>query len=202
MNKLARGPRYNLPFRRRFEGRTHYGKRRRLVSSGIPRFVVRPSNKHLTAQLVEARPSGDHVLASAHSSELKEYGWKGSCGNMPAAYLTGLLAGSRAKTTGLSEAILDIGLHSRGPGSRIFAAAKGALDAGLTIPHDDEAMPAQERIQGKHVVSYSKHLASEQEVYKKRFSAYLKRKLKPEDLSDHFNEVQAKITAPTSEVKQ
>lgn len=97
---------------------------------------------------------------------------------------------------------MDIGLHSRGPGSRIFAAAKGALDAGLTIPHDDEAMPAQERIQGKHVVSYSKHLASEQEVYKKRFSAYLKRKLKPEDLSDHFNEVQAKITAPTSEVKQ
>jgi len=199
---LAKGPQYNLPFRRRFEGRTHYGKRRRLVSSGIPRLVVRPSNKHMTAQLVEARPTGDHVIASAHSSELKEYGWKGSCGNMPAAYLTGLLAGSRAKTKGLSEAILDIGLYARGAGSRIFAATKGALDAGLTIPQDKAAMPDEERIQGKHVVTYSKQIASEQEAYKKRFSGYLKRKLKPEDLSDHFSEVQAKITATTSEAKR
>jgi large subunit ribosomal protein L18 len=109
----------------------------------MSRFVVRPSNKHLTAQLVEARPSGDRVLASAHSSELKEYGWKGSCGNLPAAYLTGLLAGSRAKAKGLTEAVLDIGLHARGPGSRIFAATKGALDAGLTIPHDKKVMPDQ-----------------------------------------------------------
>jgi large subunit ribosomal protein L18 len=199
---MAKGPQYNLPFRRRFEGRTHYGKRRKLVSSGIPRLVVRPSNKHLAAQLIEARPSGDHVLASAHSSELKEYGWKGSCGNMPAAYLTGLLAGSRAKTKGLNEAVLDIGLSARGAGSRIFAAAKGALDAGLEIPHDKEVLPPQERIQGKHVVSFSEKVAAEPEVYKKKFSAYLKRKLKPEELSEHFNEVQAKITKSPSVTKQ
>ena len=170
-----------------------------MVVSGIPRLVVRPSNKHLATQIVEAKPDGDRVLASAHSSELKEFGWKGSCGNMPAAYLTGLLVGRRAKAAGVTKTILDIGLHARGPGSRIFAAAKGALDAGLAIPHDKSAMPIQERIEGKHVVSYSKQLSSEPEVYKKRFAAYLKHKLKPEDLTDHFGQVHAKITASAAE---
>lgn len=161
--------------------------------------MVRPSNKHLAAQVIEAKPDGDRVLASAHSSELKEFGWKGSCGNIPAAYLTGLLAGRRAKAGGISEAILDIGLHARGPGSRIFAAAKGALNAGLTIPHDEKAMPAQARLKGQHVVEYSKHLASEPESYKKFFSRYLKHKLKPEELSGHIDEVEAKIMTPPTE---
>jgi large subunit ribosomal protein L18 len=196
---LARGPQYNLRFRRRREGRTSYRKRKRLVTSGIPRLVVRPSNKHLAAQVVEARPEGDRVLASAHSSELKDFGWKGSCGNLPAAYLTGLLAGRRAKAGGISEAILDIGVHARDPGSRIFAAAKGAVKAGLTIPHDEKALPKQERLRGQHVVEYSKQLSSEPENYKRVFSRYLKHKLKPEDLSGHFDEIEAKIMAPTAE---
>ncbi len=161
--------------------------------------MVRPSNKHLAAQVIEAKPDGDRVLASAHSSELKEFGWKGSCGNIPAAYLTGLLAGRRAKAGGISEAILDIGLHARGPGSRIFAAAKGALNAGLTIPHDEKAMPAQARLKGQHVVEYSKRLSSEPESYKKFFSRYLKHKLKPEELSGHIDEVEAKIMTPATE---
>lgn len=200
--ELAKGPQYNLPFRRRRDGRTHYGKRRKLVVSGIARFVVRPSNKHLAAQLVEAKPDGDRVLASAHSSELKGYGWKGPCGNLPAAYLTGLLAGQRAKTNGVAKAILDLGLFARGPGSRIFAATKGALDAGLTIPHDDKALPAKDRIQGKHMVSYSKQIASNPEAYKRVFSAYLKKKVKPEDLNLHFTEVEGKIKASVPEVRK
>jgi large subunit ribosomal protein L18 len=163
--------------------------------SGKPRFVIRPTNKHLGAQVIRAGPEGDFVLATAHSSELKEFGWKAPCGNMPAAYLTGLLAGKRAKASGVSEAILDIGLYSRGPGSRIFAAAKGALDAGLSIPHDAKVLPKQERVQGKHVANHSKVLSSEPEVHKKRFSTYAKQKLKPDDLPEHFAEVQAKINA-------
>jgi len=196
---LARGAQYNLPFRRRYSGRTNYRRRRRLVISGIPRLVVRPSNKHIAAQVIEAKPDGDRVLASAHSSELTEFGWKGACGNLPAAYLTGLLAGRRAKAGGISKAILDLGLHARGPGSRIFAAAKGAVDAGLTIPHDEAVMPVQDRLKGKHVVEYSKRLSSEPETYKKFFSRYLKHKLKPEDLSEHFTEVESKIMAPPTE---
>lgn len=149
--------------------------------------------------MIEAKPEGDYVLTSAHSSELKEFGWKGSCGNLPAAYLTGLLAGRRAKAAGVSEAILDIGLHARGPGSRIFAAAKGASDAGLNIPHDEKATPSMERVKGEHVVNYSKHLSSEPEKYKKHFSSYLKQKLKPEELTTHFSQVEAKINASSTE---
>jgi large subunit ribosomal protein L18 len=164
--------------------------------------VVRPSNKHLSAQVIEAKPEGDLVVASAHSSQLKEFGWKGSCGNIPAAYLTGLLAGRRAKAGGISEAILDIGVHAKNPGSRIFAAAKGAVSAGLTIPHDESAMPSPERVKGQHVVEYSKQLSSEPETYKKFFSRYLKHKLKPEDLSRHFDQVEAKIMIPTTEARR
>jgi large subunit ribosomal protein L18 len=190
---LAKGPQYNLPFRRRRSGRTHYGKRRKLVASGVARLVVRPSNKHITAQLVRAHPDGDEVLASAHSSELKEFGWKAPCGNLPAAYLTGLLAGRRAKAKGVTDAILDIGLHARGPGSRVFAAAKGAVDGGVNVPHDDSALPTRERIQGDHVESYSKKLASDPERYKRVFSGYLHQKLKPEDLASHFKQVEDKV---------
>ena len=173
-----------------------------MVTSGIPRFVIRPSNKHLSAQIIEAKVDGDLVVASAHSSELKDFGWKGSCGNIPAAYLTGLLAGRRARAGGISKAILDIGPYARGPGSRIFAAAKGALTAGLTIPHADSVMPSEERLKGQHVVEYSKRLSSEPETYKKFFSRYLKQKLKPEDLSGHLSEVESKIMAPAAEANK
>jgi large subunit ribosomal protein L18 len=162
--------------------------------------VVRPSNKHLAAQIVQATPEGDRILASAHSSELAEFGWRAPCGNMPAAYLTGLLAGRRAKTSGVSEAILDVGLHAASSGTRIFAAAKGALDAGLSIPHGKEALPTMERIQGKHIVDYSKALSSTPEVHRKAFSLYLKGKLNPEEIPDHFASVETKIKTGTGEV--
>ncbi len=197
---MARGPQYNVPFRRRREGRTHYGKREKLIVSGTPRFVIRPTNKHVAAQVIQAKPEGDQVLASAHSSELKEFGWRASCGNLPAAYLTGLLAGKRAKANGVSEAILDIGLHARGPGSRIFAATKGASDVGLKIPYEEKVAPNAERIKGKHVVEYSKALAPDEQ--KKRFSAYLKHKLKPEDLPAHFEQVEAKINTSQKETSE
>ena len=158
-------------------------------------MVIRPTNKHLNAQIVKAEPSGDKTITSAHSSELKELGWKAACGNMPAAYLVGLLIGKRARNKGVENAILDIGLSARGPGSRIFAAAKGALDAGLTIPVDKKALPAEDRMRGAHVVDYSKRFVNEPEAYKRKFSGYLKNKLKPEDLQDNFATVQAKINA-------
>jgi len=134
-------------------------------------------------------------MASAHSSELKDFGWKAPCGNMSASYLTGLLAGQRAKAKGIARAILDLGLHSRVGGSRIFAAAKGALDAGLTIPHDKKILPPPERTRGKHIAEYSQKLSINQDVFKKTFSAYLKRKINPTELPDFFDDVQGKIKA-------
>ena len=192
---MAKGPQYNVPFRRRRTGRTNYKKRRRLVISGIPRLVIRPTNKHLTAQLIEAKPDGDRVLVSAHSSELKKFGWLPPCGSLPAAYLTGLLIGKRAKAKGINDAILDIGLHFRGAGTRIFGAAKGALDGGLTIPHDEKAWPSPKRLHGEHIAQYSKLILTDQEKYKKTFSSYLNSKIKPEELTQHFNEVESKINA-------
>jgi large subunit ribosomal protein L18 len=191
---MAKGPQYNLPFRRRRVGRTDYRLRRRLVQSGTARLVIRPTNKHVTAQLIQAEVAGDKVLASAHSSELKEFGWKAACGNMPAAYLTGLLIGKRAKEKGVSNAILDIGLSAHGAGSRIFAAAKGALDGGLAIPIDKKALPAYDRIRGAHIEQYSKLVSNEPEVYKKKFAGYLKNSLKPEEIGTNFAAVETKIT--------
>jgi len=169
------------------------------VISGIPRLVVRPSNKHITVQIVEAKPEGDHVLASAHSWELKEFGWKAPCGNVPAAYLTGLLVGRRAKARGIPTVILDVGLHSKGGGSRIFAAAKGALAGGIDIPHEEKVIPAPERVQGRHIAEYAKQLSSESEAYKRAFSQYLKLKIRPEELPSHFAEVESKITGAPME---
>jgi large subunit ribosomal protein L18 len=156
-------------------------------------LVVRPSNKHITAQIVRAHPLGDQIIASAHSSELKEFGWKAPCGNLPAAYLTGLLAARRAKTGGVTAAILDIGLHARDSGSRIFAVAKGAIDGGLNLPHDDSTLPPKERVQGDHVGSYAKKVSSDPDRYKRAFSGYLRQKIKPEDLADQFRQVEAKL---------
>ena len=192
---MAKGPQYNVPFRRRRTGRTNYKKRRRLVISGIPRLVIRPTNKHLAAQLIEARPDGDRVLISAHSSELKKFGWAAPCGSLPAAYLTGLLMGRRAKAKGIVSGILDIGLHFRGAGTRIFAAAKGATDGGLTVPHKEKTWPSPERLHGEHIAKYSNALLADQEKYKKTFSSYLRSKIKPEDLPNHFTEVESKINA-------
>ena len=192
---MAKGPQYNVAFRRRRTGRTNYKKRRRLVISGIPRLVIRPTNKHLTAQLIEATPEGDRVLISAHSSELKKFGWLAPCGSLPAAYLTGLLMGRRAKAKGIESGILDIGLHFRGAGTRIFAAAKGAADGGLTVPHEEKTWPSPERLHGEHIAKYSKTLLTDQEKYKRTFSGYLTSKINPEDLPDHFNEVESKINA-------
>ena len=159
-------------------------------------MVVRPTNKNMTVQVIKAEPTGDKVMVSAQSSELKALGWKAACGNMPAAYLTGLLIGTRAKAKGVNNAILDIGLSARGPGSRIFAAAKGALDGGLAIPIDKKALPSEDRLHGNHIVSYSKLISTEPEAYKKRFAGYLKNKLKPEELQENFVTVEAKIKTP------
>ncbi len=118
---MATGPRYKVPMRRRREARTDYHQRLRLLKSGKPRLVARKSNKHVRAQLVTLGPNGDDTLASAHSSDLAEYGWEAPTGNMPSAYLTGLLAGLRAQEAGIEEAVLDIGLNSPTPGSKVFA---------------------------------------------------------------------------------
>jgi len=192
---MAKGPRYRVPFRRRREGKTNYKKRRALILSGLPRIVARGSLKHMVVQVVNAKAEGDQIVAAAHSSELaKKFGWKGSCGNLPSAYLTGLLCGLRAAAKGIKEAILDIGLHSPSKGARVFAVLKGVIDAGIKVPHGEDKLPDENRIKGEHIVNYAKLLATENpDEYKRRFSHYLRKEFPPEKLSEHFSYVKEKI---------
>ena len=157
---MAQGPTYRVKFRRRREGKTDYYRRRRLLLSRQPRLVVRKTNSNTIVQLIEANVVGDTTVASALSTELAAHGWTAGTGNLPAAYLTGLLAGLRAKARGVKEAVLDLGLNPPVKGSRVYAALKGALDAGLEIPHGEEALPDESRITGEHIVAGYEHFAS------------------------------------------
>ncbi len=103
---MATGPRYSVPMRRRREGRTDYHQRLRLLKSGDPRLVARTSNSHVRAQLITTGPNGDITHVAATSEELDDYGWEAPTGNVPSAYLTGYLLGSRAVEAGHSEAVL------------------------------------------------------------------------------------------------
>ncbi len=192
----SKGPTYKVQFKRRREGKTDYNLRRELIKSDKPRLVVRGSLKHMSVQIVEAKPGGDHTLAVANSIELvKKYKWFGGCGNLPAAYLTGLMAGYRASSKGVKEAVLDFGLSTSSKGSRVSAALKGVIDSGITVPFNAKIMPDKSRIAGEHIATYAKKLAaSTPETYQRFFANYISRKLKPESLPEHFKEVQDKIS--------
>jgi large subunit ribosomal protein L18 len=193
---MATGPNYRVPFRRRRKGKTDYKLRKALVVSGLPRLVIRGSLKNIVAQLVKAEIGGDKVIVSAFSGELtKKYDWQGNCGNLSAAYLTGLLCGYKAIAQGFKEAVLDIGLQYPSKGSRVFAALKGVLDAGVNVPHDKDKLPSKERIEGQHIVEYAKQLLPKQDAYQKQFSEQLARGLRPEELSNHFAQVRDKIVS-------
>jgi len=193
---MATGPRYRVPFRRRRTGKTNYRLRRALVLSRVPRLVVRVTQKHTIIQVIEAEAIGDKVLVSAHSSELaRTYGWLSNGGNIPSAYLTGLLCGFKAMANGVDKAFLDIGLHIPSKGTRVFAAMKGAVDAGVEVPHSEDILPDESRISGKHIADYGSNLSSDPEVYKQKFSKYLSKGSRPEDISNQFSAVKDKITA-------
>jgi large subunit ribosomal protein L18 len=137
---------------------------------------------------------GDYTLVHVSSEHLRRYGWKGGPKNTPAAYLVGYLCGLQSVRDGVKEAILDIGRHAARRGARVFAALKGALDAGLKVPHDGEMLPSEDRIMGKHIAEYAARLKQDSsEEYQRRFSQYLARGLSPEKLEEHFMWVKNQI---------
>jgi large subunit ribosomal protein L18 len=191
---MARGPRYRVLFRRRRLGLTNYRKRRKLLLSKKPRLVVRKTNKYIIAQIVVARPEGDVTVVGVDTRALARFGWRGDENNTPAAYLLGLVAGYKARLRGVTEAIIDIGLHRPARGARVFAVLKGAADAGLKIPYSEEVIPSESRIRGEHIAAYAKKLKeTSPELYNARFSRYLQRGLPPEELAKHFEETKKKI---------
>jgi|ETNmetMinimDraft_2_1059921.scaffolds.fasta_scaffold10562_2 large subunit ribosomal protein L18 len=146
---------YTVAYKRKVQGRTNYKKRLALLKSNKPRLVIRTSSSNLTAQIIEFNPKGDSVTTAAHTKDLEKLGWTASRGNSSAAYLTGLLVGKKAAAKGIKEAIVDSGLNKPVRGSRVYAAVKGCLDAGITIPVDENVFPSEDRILGKHISSYA-----------------------------------------------
>ena len=148
---MAHGPRYSVHFRRRREGKTDYRYRLRLLHAEAPRLVVRKTASKTIVQVAEYKPEGDRMVAQATSAELGKLGWKASATNLPAAYLTGLLAAKRAKAAGVETAVLDAGLGKPTRGGLVFSALRGAIDGGLDIPHGEDVMPTDKRMRGEHL---------------------------------------------------
>jgi len=148
---MAEGTRYRMPLKRRREGKTDYRQRLRLLKSGKVRVVVRPSNKHIDVQFIRYDRDGDKVEASASSQHLEEMGWEGHGSNLPSAYLVGYLAGKRAIQKGIEEVVLDLGLNYPEKRGKLFSTLNGIIDAGISVPHDPEVLPEDERIKGEHI---------------------------------------------------
>ena len=112
-------------------------------------ITVNITNENTQVQILKPGMTGDKVVASAHSRYLLEKGWKGSRKNVPAAYLTGYLAGKKALGQGAKDAILYTG--TRKYTQRMAAALKGVIDAGVEVPANEETFPSDDRINGEHL---------------------------------------------------
>lgn len=195
----ATGPTYIVAFKRRRANLTNYRKRLALLKSRLPRLVVRKSNRNVIVQCIGFNPDHDEVIASANSKELSKYNWKPSA-NLPSSYLTAYLCAKKAIAAGVKSVVLDSGLHTPSKGSFLFAAAKGAIDAGLELPIGDVEMD-EERISGKHISEYAKQIAGSEE-YQKRFSQYIKSGIKPEDIHSQFVKIKEQISKETFSVEK
>jgi large subunit ribosomal protein L18 len=145
------GPTYSVAFKRKRKQKTDYNKRLKFLKSNQKRFVVRTSNSLVRAQIIEYKIDGDITKLFITSKELKKYGWNHSLKNTPAIYLTGFLIGVLAKEKGIDKVIFDTGVKNFKAKTRIFAAVKGIVDAGIDCPHDAKAFPENDRIEGKHL---------------------------------------------------
>lgn len=133
--------------KRRREGRTDYRKRLKLLASRKPRCVVRLTSRHTIVQFVEYRDQKDFVLTGATSKELP--GWDRSTASVPAAYLTGYLAGKKARAMGIEDAIVDVGFVDPRANERMRCCIKGVIDSGVEMPFSLEC--DEDRMKGKHI---------------------------------------------------
>lgn len=184
------GPKYKMPFNRRYKKKTNYKKRLALVLSGKPRLVIRRSLKHMKAQIIKYEKDGDKVLVSATTQELEKLGWKGSTSNIPSAYLLGLLVAKKAKKKKVKSVVFDMGLQQSTKGSRLYSTLKGVVDGGLDVPHSEEIFPSDERISGQHIADYGKKMkADDPKKFKIAFT-----KTKPDETQKMFDSVKSKIS--------
>lgn len=210
--------RFQVKFKRRREGKTDYRARIRLINQdknkyNTPkyRFVMRFTNKDVTAQIIHASMAGDIVVAAAYSHELPRYGLEVGLTNYAAAYCTGLLLARRVlkklemdeeyegnvEATGEDysvepgdsrrpfRALLDVGLVRTTTGNRVFGALKGALDGGLDIPHSDKRFAGFNK-DGKQLDAE----VHRKYIYGGHVAAYMRNLMEdePEKYQSHFSE--------------
>jgi large subunit ribosomal protein L5e len=139
------------------------------------RLVVRRTNSKFITQVIFSTMTGDRVLCSADSTELRRHGLTAGLTNYATAYATGLLLARRLlKQVGLNDlykattdvngeyfnvdddvdddkrpfkALLDVGLQRTTTGARLFGVLKGACDGGLNVPHKTKRFPGYSRAQ-------------------------------------------------------
>jgi large subunit ribosomal protein L5e len=198
------------------------------------RMIVRFTNKDITCQIAYARIEGDVIVESAYAHELPRYGVKVGLTNYAAAYCTGLLLGRRilnkfkldtiyegqSEVTGEQYQVesidgqpgafrcfLDVGLARTTTGARVFGALKGAVDAGLDIPHSEKRFPGydgeskefhadvhRKHIMGQHVADYMKLLqGDDEEAYKKQFAQFIKNGITPDGIEEMYKKTHAAI---------
>eukprot|EP01126_Amoeba_proteus_P037980 TRINITY_DN393_c0_g1_i2.p1 TRINITY_DN393_c0_g1~~TRINITY_DN393_c0_g1_i2.p1 ORF type:complete len:300 (-),score=27.86 TRINITY_DN393_c0_g1_i2:36-935(-) len=111
--------------------------------------------------------------------------------------------------------LLDIGLHYTTTGARVFAAMKGAVDGGLSIPHSNRRFPGyssekkkfdsrvlRKYIFGGHVAEYMRKLQeSDPDKYKAHFSRYISAGIGPNDVEKMWAAVHANIRKDPVHIK-
>lgn len=199
------------------------------------RLVVRISNRYCYCQIAWATIKGDQILCCASSKELpQKYGLPGEMGlkNWASCYATGLLLARRVlKKLDLDKVYegqtevdgedyqveeadegarpfsvcLDVGLQTTSTGARCFGALKGALDGGLSIPHNVRRWPACEKdqcdaeqvrkyIYAGHVAEYMEAMEEDdEEMYKTHFAQYLEADVTAENMEETWEKVHEKI---------
>ena len=137
--------------KRRRENRTDYKARRILLVSGLPRIVVRRTNKYFILQSVESVEAQDKVLITVSSKDLLKNGWdkkkSGSLKGISAGYLTGMLMAKKLKKT---KYIVDLGMARTEKGGRVFAVVAGLIEGGADIPANNKVFPSEDRLMGEH----------------------------------------------------
>src|SRR3989338_7676918 len=156
-----------VPFARKLSGRTNYRVRLALIKSGLPRLVARKTLGSIILQVVEFGQKGDRVLVSVSSRRLKKFGWNHSFKNIPAAYLAGMLAGKTALAANIQKVVPDLGVLSVTKGGKVFAALKGAKDAGLSFNLSSDIVPDDNAIKGARIAPHVKSAATIAEDFEK-----------------------------------
>jgi len=140
---------------RRKKNQTDYGKRLKLLKSGIPRIVFRKTNKYIIAQYTESKEAQDSVVFGLTSKELLKNGWpesaKGGLKSITASYLLGYLVGKKIVKDKLARPVIDFGLLRVLHKTKVYGFIKGLQEAGVEIKCDEKFLPEEDRLIGEHL---------------------------------------------------